>query len=590
MSEQIIETKTCKYCNASFEITDKDLEFYKKISPVFPQNWELKAENWENLHVSNKVIDLWNWKISYIIPTPTLCPDCRNQRRLSWRNEQNLYRRKCDATGKDIVSMYSPDKDLIVYDKEFWNTDKCDVMKDWNNLDLSKSFFTQFYELLYSTPIPSLTVSYESENSEYAIYSWKMKNCFMLFASWECESTMYSLWMIKTSHIIDCLDWSSLEKCYQVINSENCFWCIYTINSTNCQNCSFSYDLKNCSNCFLCYNLIWKNYCIENIEYSKDEYLEKIKELKNKTIGNWWIFFDDISKKAINKNLMMVQSENSIWDNLKSCKNCINCFHFGEAENCKYSQNWWMWCYNTYDGRWIWENLQFWYEVLDAWINAVTNCFLISCYTCNYTYYSINCHNSSHLFWCLWLKNKEYCILNKQYTKEEYEKLVPKIIWHMLDKWEWWEFFPSSISPFWYNETAAMEQFPMTREDVLKHDFNWSDYEHPLPKVDKIIHASMLPNDISKIPDDILNWAIECEVTKKPFRIVRQELEFYRKNDLPIPKRHPNQRHLDRVKLTNPKKIFDRTCDKCRKDIKTVYNPKDKKVVYCEECYNKEIY
>jgi hypothetical protein len=26
---------------------------------------------------------------------------------------------------------------------------------------------------------------------------------------------------------------------------------------------------------------------------------------------------------------------------------------------------------------------------------------------------------------------KEYCILNKQYTKEEYEILVPKIIEHM---------------------------------------------------------------------------------------------------------------------------------------------------------------
>lgn len=57
----------------------------------------------------------------------------------------------------------------------------------------------------------------------------------------------------------------------------------------------------------------------------------------------------------------------------------------------------------------------------------------------------------------------------------------------------------------------------------------------------------MLPEDISKIPDDILNWAIECEVTKKPFRIIKQELEFYRKHNIPIPRRHPDQRYIDRL-------------------------------------------
>jgi len=62
-----------------------------------------------------------------------------------------------------------------------------------------------------------------------------------------------------------------------------------------------------------------------------------------------------------------------------------------------------------------------------------------------------------------------------------------------------------------------------------------------------------------------LNWAIECEITKKPFKIIREELEFYRKHNLPIPRRHPDQRHLDRMKLRNPRKLFMRKCDKCKK-------------------------
>jgi hypothetical protein len=51
-----------------------------------------------------------------------------------------------------------------------------------------------------------------------------------------------------------------------------------------------------------------------------------------------------------------------------------------------------------------------------------------------------------------------------------------------------------------------------------------------------------------------LNWAIKCEVSEKPFRIIKQELEFYRKHNLPIPKKHPDIRHLERMKLRNPRK------------------------------------
>lgn len=158
----------------------------------------------------------------------------------------------------------------------------------------------------------------------------------------------------------------------------------------------------------------------------------------------------------------------------------------------------------------------------------------------------------------------------------------------MMKTGEWGEFFPASISPFGYNETVASEYFPLTKQEVVEGSiFNWSDYEAPFPRVEKIIKASMLPDDISKIPDDILNWAIECEATGKPFRIIPQELEFYRKHHISIPHRHPDQRHLDRMSLRNPRKLFERQCDCCQKDIITTYSPVRSETVYCEECYLK---
>jgi hypothetical protein len=76
------------------------------------------------------------------------------------------------------------------------------------------------------------------------------------------------------------------------------------------------------------------------------------------------------------------------------------------------------------------------------------------------------------------LRNKEYCILNKQYTKEEYEQLVPQIIDHMTKTGERGEFFPASISPFCYNETVVMEYYPLTKDEALAKGFKRMDTEY----------------------------------------------------------------------------------------------------------------
>ena len=230
------------------------------------------------------------------------------------------------------------------------------------------------------------------------------------------------------------------------------------------------------------------------------------------------------------------------------------------------------------------------YNSINCWINVYKLNFCNQCWECSDMIYSSNCNWSKNCFWSVSLINKEYCILNKQYTKEEYEILVPKIINHMKTTVEWWEFFPATISPFWYNETVANEYYPLDNVQAIEKWFNWSSYEPPFPKVDKIIRADDLPKDIKDIPDDILNRAIECSESKRPFRIIAKELDFYRKQDISIPNLHPDIRHINRSKIWNPRKLFDRKCDKCGVDMKTIYSPDREEIVYCEGCYNKEIY
>ena len=175
--------------------------------------------------------------------------------------------------------------------------------------------------------------------------------------------------------------------------------------------------------------------------------------------------------------------------------------------------------------------------------------------------YCIDCHHSEYLFGCIGLRNKQYCILNVQYTKEEYEQLVAKIIKRMEVDKQRGEFFPSFLSPFGYNETVAKEYFPLTKETASKQGFNRSDYETPFPQVEKTLEADDLPL-IQDVTEDILQQAILCERTRKPFRIIKQELEFYRKYELPLPTKHPDQRYQERIAMRNPRKLWKRTCAK----------------------------
>jgi hypothetical protein len=162
MTEKIVETKVCKQCWMSFDITDKDMEFYDKISPMF-----------------------W-WK-KFQIPTPTFCPDCRQQRRLSRRNERKLYRRTCDASGKQIICLYSPDKDVKVYHYNEWRNDKLDFTSYGKDIDFKKNFFKQFEELLHEVPRIS-TFNKMTENTEYGNNLIGDKNCYMLFVTFSNES------------------------------------------------------------------------------------------------------------------------------------------------------------------------------------------------------------------------------------------------------------------------------------------------------------------------------------------------------------------------------------------------------------------
>ncbi|EKD30199.1 MAG: hypothetical protein ACD_78C00121G0001, partial [uncultured bacterium (gcode 4)] len=433
--EKVTEAKTCTHCSANFDITDKDLEFYDKISPVFGG-------------------------VKYPIPSPTFCPDCRQQRRLSFRNERKLYKRKCDLTGKEIISIFSPDKSYKVYGQSAWWSDKWDAMEYGRDFDFSRGFFEQFEELSRDVPTISM-INYNSENSEYCNYSLNLKDCY--FAHWisDSQNSYYvNIWN-ALKNTVDCMVVSMIENSYELIwcaKIYNSFFCLKCENSSNLYYCN---DCIWCDSCLFCSQLTNKKYCILNTQYSQEEYALK----KDEVLSNFDYYYRKYKELYLNtpqKNMYSINAENCTWDFLYYCKNSKYCFDSKWLEDCKNITNSWWWK-NAYDVYWLimWSESASEYILESVSILWYRNVFCLNCDNVKYLIYCTHCYSSDNLFACTWLRNKSYCILNKQYTKEEYEELVPKIIEHMMTSpltrgdwggFEWGEFFPSSISPFGYNE------------------------------------------------------------------------------------------------------------------------------------------
>jgi len=540
--------KDCKNCGVKFQITSKDEAFYKRID---------------------------------VLP-PTLCPDCRQMRRIAYRNERKFYKRQCDLSGNEIISIYSPDKEVVVYGLDDWWSDKWDGLKYGRDFDFSKPFFEQFYELSKVVPRPPM-VNMFSENSLYTNHSAYLKNCYMCMNTGWCEDSLYlANYNLYNKNCMDCVAIQKGELCYFCTNTKVATNSSYLYECINCHDSHFLYDCHSCNNCFMSFNLRHKQYNILNKQYSKEEYGKKIKELMSKTAEEYEKTFAEykamMARDAIHKFVITENCENSTGDNLFNNKNVKDSYYAFGNEDCAYCYD----CGEATDSLDATEPFKGELQYETHGCNMGYGLIACSkCYECHDTSYSQYCWTSENLFGCFGLKRNKYCIFNKQYTEQEYKKLVPKIIAHMKETKEWGEFFPFTQSVFGYNETIALDYYPMTREEVLKKGWNWKEID----KKDYMPQKYSVPAFIEDVPDSIINEVLACKNCGKNFRIQHAELNLYRKLSLPIPNKCYDCRHMERMSLRNPRRLWDRKCKQCGVEIKTSYSPDRIEQVYCEKCY-----
>ena len=561
--------QNCKHCSKNFEITKEDLDFYSKVSPT------INGRKFE-------------------IPAPSLCPECRQQRRLSICNESNLYPAECGMCKKRTLSEYPPHLKKTIYCRECWHSDKHDASNYGREVDFSRPFFEQIEELKKEIPCLALNAQGTCINSDYIHYAGSCKNCYLLMHADFCEDCYYGYGFKNTVFCVDGFYNLHCEFCYECIDCHKCYGLKYSQDCANCHSSQFLKDCVGCKNCFLCVGLREKEYCFENKQLTREEYEQKMKEFDlasydqcQKLIAR----LKDLEKDHAFKEYHGHNLQNCVGDHLFNCKDAQYCFDCEDVETAKYCYQIVLGAKNIYDIYQYGTNLQESYECSISGENSYHLLFSDNCHLgSSDLYYCWYMESSKDCFGCVSMMRKKYCILNKQYSKEDYELLMAKVIEHMKSTSEWGEFFPMKISPFGYNKTTAQMYYPLTKEEVLKEGLKWDDYETPLQDIEKTVDGKDVPDNIDQIPDAALGFAIKCEVSGKLFKVTQQELQFYRKHRIPFPRRAPSQRHLDRFKQRNPRKLYARDCDKCHTPIKTTYAPDKPEKVYCEKCYLEEVY
>ena len=141
------------------------------------------------------------------------------------------------------------------------------------------------------------------------------------------------------------------------------------------------------------------------------------------------------------------------------------------------------------------------------------------------------------------------------------------------------EFFPPELSPFPYNITVAQEFFPLARDAAESRSYRWKDIERK--KYSTANNIVQCQNHDKSLP--------HCPGA---FKITQQELQYYNMMKIPSPQYCPNCRYMERIKQRNPISLWHRKCMKpgCVNEFETSYAPDRSEIVYCESCYQEEIY
>lgn len=531
---------------------------------------------------------------SFGAPTPILCATHSLQQRLAWRNERHLYKRTCELCKKDILAMYSPRSYAHVYCRECWYSDNWDPSSYGRPYDPTRSFHDQFADLLARVPHFNLFQIGENVNSDYCNAIYNSKDSYLSFSNVRSEGSLYCK---NADDCRDCTDSFAItnsELLYDCVSVKDSYACAYLTRSEKCSDCYLGRDLQDCQNCFGCVNLKHKQWHWYNEPLTEGEYRRRLRSAR----ANHSSFEEQIKKfKEFSAALpceyaTIRSSEDATGNYIFNGRNVRNSFFIYESENVGD-------CFRLIGG--AKDNYRIAYGISEGSYASIAlpfstyalGCWL--CEHCSFISYGMFCQNSDMLFGCIGLRKKKFCILNTQYSEDEYCSLTARIIDTMKRQGEWGEFLSPAHSPHGYNNTLAQEYFPCSRDTVLEKGWFWED-EQGGSRGKETIAQDAIPDGIDSAQDSITREIFACTTCGLNYKILKKELNRLKNFNLPIPLECPDCRFSRRFPRSIVPRLYARTCmcsenhslhpsGPCQIAFQTTHRPEGKDRVYCNVCY-----
>ena len=554
------ETKNCKKCQKDFILEIDDFSFYEKMK----------------------------------VPIPKMCPDCRFKMRAIFRNERTLYNQSCKLCGESVITMYHPNSPYTVYCNDCYLSDKWDPYSYAIDYDPRRPFFEQLKELVERVP-KSATYSSVSTgvniNSEYANFAGGNKDGYLIF---NCgpnnENIAYSRGLIDSKDTYDCYYGDELENTYEGVNVHKSNGVVWGQNISDTLDSRFILNCPGDQNYFCCVNLPHKSYYFFNQPLSRDEWLSKVSEISGSysKVEEIKKEFEEFSLKFPRRPNNNLKATNCTGDYIFESKNCHDCFELSFCEDMRY-------CFSVkrakdcmdmighcrrsellYNGVGVGANSQ--KVICSWWVESSQD-----------VEYSFATRRSNNCLGTDGVTGGNFVILNKKYSKENYNEIKKQIIQELKDKDVYGDFFPREMAFFAYNETIAQDNMPLSREEILAQGFRWEDN---IQKTEGkgTLQSEDIPDHIKDVTNDILKEVLTCIKCSRNYILIERELTFYRKMNISIPRICWNCRFVDRIHRRGSYKFWNRTCAKCQKEIITNYAPDRPEIVYCEKCYQQEVY
>lgn len=529
------------------------------------------------------------------VPAPNYCPTCRRMRRLVHLTVSHLFKNKCEAPGhnENIISIFPEECPIPVYDYKYFIGDEFDPFSFGREYKSNTSPLEMLLNFRKEFPMPSFLNRNPSDvNSDYSNGGRDVKNGYYTVGCYHVEDLWYTIHANKSRNIMDSNAIFESDIVYESITSDHLYNSSFVYFSSNCTDSMFLFDCRNCTDCFGCVNLRNAKYQVFNEQYSKEDYIKFMNSLKpftRKVLKENKDKFWNLVKSLPMNGTRNIASNNVIGAKISNSKNLFDVTDANNSENIRHADGA-LSHRDSMDFLYSGGNSSLLYMNTNIGSQSSKVKFSISSKFCTDCEFIFNSKNLNNCFMCFGLQDKSYCILNKQYEKEEYFKIIDQIKTEMLKRGEYSDGPGFEFSAQAYNFSIGHIRFPLSNEEIV----NLGGYvaKAPETKVDglAILNTDQLPQTIEEVSDDILNKAIKCEISSRPFKIIASELAFLKRIGMPLPTVHPSVR-MEKRWIFSPVVYKNKTnCNKCNKEIRTIFDSKEEFILYCESCYQKEVY